>query len=201
MKVQVRRYRSCDAQATADVFRAAVLRTAAHYYSSAQLEAWISGSEDLAGWDQRRSAAWTVVAEIDGRVVGFADLTAEGVLDMLFVHPDRGRQGVGRALVEVVLGKARRRGLQRVRTRASRAGRPAFTRLGFVVDAINLDNTIRGVRVPNFDMHIVLADPRAAGQRGWDRLRHSRLNYGSQPRHRYRPGGSGYERGLAARER
>ena len=61
---------------------------------------------------------------------------------------------------EAVLGEARRRGLTRVVTHASRTARPAFERLGFVVDRENPDNTTRGVRVPNFDMHLDLpAEP------------------------------------------
>ena len=76
---------------------------------------------------------------------------------MLFVHPDASRRGVARALVTAVLNEARRRGLNRVTTRASRAARPAFQRFGFVVDRENLDNTVRGVTVPNVDMHIDLA--------------------------------------------
>ena len=36
---------------------------------------------------------------------------------------------------------------------ASRAARPAFERFGFVVDAENPQNMVRGVCVPNYDMH------------------------------------------------
>ena len=92
-------------------------------------------------------------------MVGFSDLTDDGVLDMLFVHPDAGGQGVARMLVEAVLGEARRRGLARVSTHASRTARPAFERLGFVVDRENVDNTTRGVWVPNFDMQVLLPQP------------------------------------------
>lgn len=72
-------------------------------------------------------------------------------------HLDFGRRGVARALVTAVLEEARRRGLNRVTTRSSRAARPAFQRFGFVVDRENLDNTVRGVTVPNVDMHVDLA--------------------------------------------
>lgn len=112
---------------------------------------------DHAAWDAARERAWTIVTEHDGTVVGFADLTDDAELDMLFVHPDFGRRGVARALVTAVLDEARRRGLRRVTTRASHAARPAFQRFGFVVDRENLENTIRGVNVPNVDMHIDLA--------------------------------------------
>ena len=160
MPVTLRPYRDTDAEPTWQVFHAAVRVTAAKDYTPEQLEAWSPGEVDLEAWGRRRAAAWTVVAVEGESVVGFSDLTDDGVLDMLFVHPDAGGQGVARMLVEAVLGEARRRGLARVSTHASRTARPAFERLGFVVDRENVDNTTRGVRVPNFDMHLDLpAEP------------------------------------------
>ena len=160
MPVTLRPYRDTDAEPTWQVFHAAVRVTAAKDYTPEQLEAWSPGEVDLEAWGRRRAAAWTVVAVEGDRVVGFSDLTDDGVLDMLFVHPDAGGQGVARMLVEAVLAEARRRGLARVATHASRTARPAFERLGFVVDRENVDNTTRGVRVPNFDMHLDLpAEP------------------------------------------
>jgi putative acetyltransferase len=75
---------------------------------------------------------------------------------MLFVHPDVGGQGVARLLVGAVLEEARRGALTRVVTHASRTARAAFERLGFVVDRENAENWTRGVRVPNYDMHLDL---------------------------------------------
>ena len=153
----LRPYRSADYRSTRAVFAAAITRTAAAYYTPEQVNAWCPASFDHAAWDAARARAWTIVAEQGGDVVGFADLTDDAELDMLFVHPDASRRGVARALVTAVLNEARRRGLNRVTTRASRAARPAFQRFGFVVDRENLDNTVRGVTVPNVDMHIDLA--------------------------------------------
>lgn len=41
----------------------------------------------------------TFVADIDGRVVGFASLIGDEV-GAIFVHPDHHRQGIGRALMD-----------------------------------------------------------------------------------------------------
>lgn len=161
MDPDLRAYRSDDAAATLAVFVASVTRTAAAHYTPEQIAAWCPPSIDEGAWDAARSAAWTVVAERDGAVVGFADLTAAGELDRLFVHPDAGGTGVARQLTARVLDEAARRGLTRVTTRASRAARPAFERFGFVVDRENTDNVVRGVTVPNTDLHIDLPS------RGW----------------------------------
>ena len=75
---------------------------------------------------------------------------------MLFVYPEDGRGGVARALVTTVLRHTSQLGLPRDETHAGRAARPAFERLGFVVDAENSTNMVRGVHVPNLNMHIEL---------------------------------------------
>ena len=161
MPVTLRPYRDTDAEPTWQVFHAAVRVTAAAAYTPEQVKAWSPDEVDLEAWGRRRANAWTVVAVDGDRVVGFSDLTDDGVLDMMFVHPDAGGRGVARLLVEAVLEEARRRGLSRVVTHASRTARPAFERLGFVVDRENVDNWTRGVRVPNFDMHVDLpSEPR-----------------------------------------
>ncbi len=152
----VRAYTPGDAVATAEVFRAAVTTTAATRYSPEQIAAWVGGVTDPGAWARDRSAAWTAVAESAGRVIGFADLTEDAVLDMLFVHPSAARRGVGRRLVETVLAEARRRGLHRVDTRASHVARTTFERTGFVVDREDDRNTVRGVVVPNVAMHVDL---------------------------------------------
>lgn len=156
-EVTVRAYRPDDAAATLAAFDKAIRVTAAQFYDQTQIDAWAPGTDvDLDAWNARRAKAWTVAAELDGRVVGFADLADGGLLDLLFVHPDAGGRGVARALVTAVLDHAREVGPARVVTHASRAACAAFERFGFVVDAENSQNMVRGVCVPNYDMHIDL---------------------------------------------
>ncbi|MCT1601411.1 GNAT family N-acetyltransferase [Kocuria sp. p3-SID1433] len=98
------------------------------------------------------------MAELEGRVVGFADLCDGGLLDMLFVHPDARGRGVARAFVSAVFDHARQARMSRIDTHASRPARPVFESLGFVVDQENPDNRVRDVRVPNCDMPIDLSE-------------------------------------------
>jgi putative acetyltransferase len=123
-------------------------------YDARQIEAWAGPADvDLTGWDDRRRRATTLVVQAaDGTVVGFADLLPDGLVDMLFVHPRAGGQGVARRLVTTLKDEARARGLTSLHTFASRSARPAFERFGFAVVAERLDNAVDGVVVPNYGM-------------------------------------------------
>jgi putative acetyltransferase len=154
----MRSYEPADAAATRKVFYAAVRRTALSHYTSAQAEAWAPDEVDLDRWAHRRAAAWTIVAIDAGDVVGFADLTDTGELDMLFVHPDSARRSIGTALVAHVVREARRRDLHQVDVRASRVLQPLLERLGFVVDEDRPCNRVGGQVLANAAMHLDLRD-------------------------------------------
>ena len=78
----------------------------------------------------------TRVAIVDGRVAGFSVVrpvhgtTCE--LDGLFVEPDLMRNGVGRALVDDVVQRARARGVRRIDVMANPTAIGFYTKVGFV---------------------------------------------------------------------
>jgi putative acetyltransferase len=156
----VRAYRAGDdAAGTHAAFREAVLRTASSDYDAEQIAAWAGSADvDLARWDARRAAAHTFVAVVGGEVAGFVDFLDDGLVDMLFVHPDHGRTGVARALVQTVQREARSAGLSTLRTHASRTARPAFERLGFRTVKERPHNVVGGRVVPNYEMRYDLHD-------------------------------------------
>ncbi|PPK94744.1 putative acetyltransferase [Kineococcus xinjiangensis] len=153
--VLIRRFETADAGDTWRVFHAAVHGTASRDYTPEQIQAWAPPTVDEAAWQRRRSASHTYLACLGGAVVGFSDFTDEGLLDMLFVHPDAGGRGVARALVTHVLHEAAAAGHHRLHVHASLTARPAFERFGFTVDVTRLAE-IRGQKLRNFDMSIDL---------------------------------------------
>jgi N-acetylglutamate synthase-like GNAT family acetyltransferase len=72
------------------------------------------------------------VAELDGRVAGFAALLG-GELDGLFVEPELWGQGIGRILIDEVTHTARQRGLAVAVTAAPEA-REFYEKCGFSVE-------------------------------------------------------------------
>ena len=66
-------------------------------------------------------------------MAGFTDLDDHGYIDMVFVDPDFGRQGIASALLASMIALARQRGLPAVTTFAGLTSRPVFERHGFVI--------------------------------------------------------------------
>lgn len=150
--IRIRPYRSADAAATLEIFIRAILGSARAHYTEEQTRAWLGDEPRATTWDAERLAAGTRVAERDGVVLGFTDLGEDGYVDRLFTLPAAARQGVASALLADTLGLARRRGLQRLTTHASRVARPVFERAGFVVD--HAESVRRGeVELERFAMH------------------------------------------------
>lgn len=70
---------------------------------------------------------WAIV--VDG--AGFATLDGDDVLGMLYVHPDKQRRGIARALVAAVAQEAARRGTATLQVDASTNAHAAYLALGF----------------------------------------------------------------------
>jgi len=73
-----------------------------------------------------------IVAEIDGRIAGFAAIVG-GELDGLFVEPNLWRRGIGARLVEAATYEARRRGLA-LTVIANPTARDFYQNCGFSVE-------------------------------------------------------------------
>ena len=78
-----------------------------------------------------------LVAEIDGRIAGFAvilDDDGKTELDGLFVEPELWRQGIGSALVGAAVHDARSRGLSLMTVVANTGAKEFYERCGFSVE-------------------------------------------------------------------
>ncbi|WP_246590410.1 GNAT family N-acetyltransferase [Rhizobium lentis] len=146
----IRPYASGDVDATIKIFLRSIREVSSKDYSAAQIEAWAK-VEDRSLWAERRISRPAWIAEIAGKPVGFSDLTNDGCLDMMFVHPEFQRVGVATRLLRRVEEEALRLVCGRIYTEASRTARPFFERKGFRVITRQIVEK-RGQRLENFLM-------------------------------------------------
>lgn len=153
--LSIKAYDPADAQATIDIFLRAIREVASKDYNPAQITAWAK-VDDAEVWAQWRASRPTWLAMNGSVAIGFADLKADGCLDMMFVHPDHQGKGVASLLLATVEAAAHNQGLQRIFTEASLTARPFFERRGFVVVAAQQVEK-RGQTLANFRMEKMLA--------------------------------------------
>ena len=153
--MRVRAARAGDLPGLIDLYRATVHAIGAGHYTPQELTAWASDDLRPEDWAPRLARNTALVAEDDGTLLGFAELSPEGAVDMLYVHKDHQGRGVATALLAALEARARDRGLARLTTNASRIARPFFLRRGF---ALLASQTVerRGVAIENFAMEKAL---------------------------------------------
>ncbi len=96
----LRPYRSEDSREMASLFYDTVHTVNARDYTPKQLDAWAPRQRDLAAWDRSFLEHLTVVAQENGRIVGFGDMDAHGYLDRLYVHRDFQGRGIATAICD-----------------------------------------------------------------------------------------------------
>lgn len=148
----LRRYRPADAAALADLYARSVRHYGPRAYTPAQVEVW-AATADIARTAARCSdGRWVVVAQdAAGTVLGFAELEADGHLDMLYVAPDAEGLHVGARLYAALETHARNQGMRRLFVEASELARPLFERRGFTLLGRN-DLVLDGVGIHNYRM-------------------------------------------------
>ncbi|RXT24443.1 GNAT family N-acetyltransferase [Rhizobium leguminosarum] len=131
-RILIRPYAPGDVDATIEIFLRAIREVASKDYSPAEIQAWAK-VEDRGLWAERRISRPAWIAEFDEEPVGFSDLTGDGCLDMMFVHPEFQGLGIASRLLSRVEDEAPKLGFSRIYTEASRTARPFFERKGFRV--------------------------------------------------------------------
>lgn len=96
----IRRYHAEDCPVLLDLFRDTIMRVNCRDYSPEQVQVW-AGCANPERWEKTLAEHVTLVAEIDGVIVGFGDIDPEkGYLDRLYVHADYQRMGIASALCD-----------------------------------------------------------------------------------------------------
>ncbi len=132
MKATLRKFETEDAPVLLQLFYDTVHSINAKDYPLDQLDAWAPERPDVKRWQSRLKASKTIVAELDGKVVGFANLeNNEKTIGMLYVHKDHQKQGVATELLSKLEKKLLKDGVAVASVEASVTARPFFEKKGY----------------------------------------------------------------------
>jgi len=126
-----------DVPLLVDIFRASIDELTADDYSETQREAWAAASDDEDEFGGRLAKQLTLVGTMEGSPVGFASLKAPDVIDMLYVHPAAGENGVATMLVGALEKLAAARGAAKLTADVSDSALEFFRKRGFVAQMRN----------------------------------------------------------------
>jgi len=152
----LREYRARDFESVITIFRKSVHETCSHDYSAAQLNAWAPDSLDIDAWSARLNNGGVFIVEQKDSIVGFTRVDGHGYLDLLYVHPDYQRQGIGKMLIERVISWASEHNIKQLVSDVSITARPIFELFGFKLLA---KQTVErhGIFLINFRMKIEIS--------------------------------------------
>lgn len=148
--MKIRNYQPTDILAIRRLFKRTVLQINAADYTPQQLTAWIGPDNEqvAAAWQKSLAAHTALVAVQADQIVGFADMSASGYLDRLYVDADCQRQGIATTLVAELESQV---DCERYTTAASITARPFFESRGYQV--VQAQCVVRdGIQMTNYLM-------------------------------------------------
>ena len=139
-------YQDKNREEISKLFYETVHSVNARDYTEEQLFAWAKHEQSLLARRNDLFKQRTLIAEQNGKIVGFASVDSSGCLDLLFVHKDFQRRGIATALCDEL-----EKGFPVVRTYASVTAKPFFERRGYsVTEEREVERS--GVKLKNYEM-------------------------------------------------
>lgn len=139
--MELRRYESEDLPQMANLFRETIETVCTADYDEEQRRAWSGRWTNLLQRDQQFQQSFTLLAMERGKLLGFGNVTADGYLDMLYVHKDHQRQGIATAICDRLEQQVK----GAVRVDASLTAWPFFEKRGYHLlreNCVNVDGVL-----------------------------------------------------------
>jgi len=131
----IRKYLSEDLVFMIELFKGTVHEINKQDYSQEQLNTWAPEFIDKEKWKKRFDDYITYVAvDYLGNIIGFANISSAGYLDMLYVHKDHQGEGIGSKLVQELEAQAIFKKANIIETDASITARTFFEKHGYRVE-------------------------------------------------------------------
>ena len=144
-----------EKEMTADlwqVYFTAIRLICAKDYSKEQIKAWAPDNFDMKIFKARLEALNPFVAKLGSKIVGYADLQSNGLIDHFFVHGKYQSLGVGGALMSTILEKGY--SMNKLYSHVSITAKPFFQHYGFTVKKVQ-EVEVHGCKMKNNIMELI----------------------------------------------
>ncbi len=84
--ITIRDYEPSDAKALWDIYFHTIRTINSRDYAQEQVEAWAPESMEFELWENRMKIMTPFIAEVEGSIVGYADLQSNGLIDHFCCH-------------------------------------------------------------------------------------------------------------------
>ena len=121
-------------EALASIYYQTIHNVNSQDYSQEQLDAWAT-SESLkeTGWEEKWGKVVPIVADINGKPVGFAELESNGHIDCFYVPHEYQGHEVGSKLMDEIINRIDESGVNRLFAEVSITAKPFFVSKSFYV--------------------------------------------------------------------
>ncbi len=142
----IRKYKPSDCAEISELFYETVHTVNKRDYTEEQLSAWAENRDCLLAKNEILMRQNTLVAEADGRIVGFGSIDESGYLDFLFVNKCWQNKGVATLLCDEL-----EKPFDIITTYSSVTARSFFTRRGY--ETLREQEVERaGIKLKRFEM-------------------------------------------------
>lgn len=131
--IQVCRYREGEEEILRQLCRETTLKVNVVEYGDVLVKKWTSRLDSRDDWHKRVKFKNPFVADVDGEVVGFAELTKTGNISAFYCHHLWQKRGVGCALFEAIEAEAKNLEIEVIQVESSVSASSFFIKMGFKV--------------------------------------------------------------------
>lgn len=129
--MKIRLYQRGDIKKVVHLFQDTVSILDSKEYSEAEIRNWAPNSIYVRDWEELCLKEFTVVAEADEEIVGFAQINDDGHINAFYCRPDHQGKGIGKKLYAVINDYARTQSIPTIYTEVNASIRPFFLKAGF----------------------------------------------------------------------
>lgn len=148
--VNVRRYQAGEEEEIWSLYYHTTRLINGQDYTADQVRRW-APDEKPPDWNERLKEKNPFVAEVNGQIVGFAELDPDGHIDKFYCHHLWQRQGVGKLLLAAIEREAVQRKIGLLFSDISVTAHDFFLSRGFKIVG-ERDNWVCGAVAKNFQM-------------------------------------------------